>query len=84
MLVEELRVIRKALSLLEARGRRAIRRIESGDDAEQRRCIRHGAREWTRGVLVRRDRQNARAADEAERRLDADDHVRRSRAEDRS
>ena len=84
MLIEELCVVREAFSLLEARRRRAVGGIEAGDDAKKRGRIRHGARERTCGVLVRRDRQNARAADEAERRLDADDHVCRSRTENRS
>ena len=84
MSIEELRVVVEAVAGRQARRGGRILRIKAGDDAEHDRGIGDGPRERAGGVLIRGDRNDAVAADQADRRLDADQAVGRSRAEDRA
>ena len=58
--------------------------IGAGHRAEQRRGVGDGARHRARRVLAVRDRDDAAAADQAERRLDADERVDVRRRHDRA
>ena len=56
-----------------ARRGRVVARVDAGEHAKQNRRVANGARHWPGGVLAVRDRNDSRAADQAERRLDADE-----------
>ena len=79
--VEIRRVVAQPVRLGVRGGR--IPRVGTGQHPQHDRGVAHGARHRSRGVLAVRDRDDAGAADEADRRLDADDAVGRPRADDR-
>ena len=61
-----------------------VGRVGSGDRGEQDRGVRDRPGHRARGVLRRRDRHDAGPADQAERRLDADDSAGRGGRDDRA
>ena len=61
-----------------------VGRVHPGERAEQESRIRHRSRHWPRRVLAVRDGDDASAAHQAERRLDADNSVHRRRTDDRA
>ena len=60
-------------------GRGRVARVADGQCVEQDRRVAHRARQRPGGVLAMRDRQDAGAADQPDRRLDGDDAVLRRR-----
>src|SRR4029453_10743706 len=82
VIVEELRVVGEGMTDLSSG--RAIVRVDAGGGAEEDRSVGHVARQRTGRVLLGADRNDACAAPQTERGLDADDAVGAGWADDRA